>query len=101
VRLSNIWIPVLNHAKNRPQIVRHRFEASGSAAIPALADDDSADFSGFNRRGNILIADQFNNRVIEVTLPVTLSGRSGSGQPPSRRTLSSAVTTRSAWGVSP
>jgi hypothetical protein len=35
-------------------------------AIPALADHGSRDFHGFNRRGNILIADQFNNRVIEV-----------------------------------
>ena len=31
-----------------------------------LADDDDATATGFNHSGNILIADQFNNRVIEV-----------------------------------
>jgi hypothetical protein len=36
-------------------------------AIPARAAQDSHALHGFNRRGNILIADQFNNRVIEAT----------------------------------
>jgi hypothetical protein len=36
-------------------------------AITALAHDDFRDGHGFNRRGNLLIADQFNNRVIEAT----------------------------------
>jgi hypothetical protein len=34
-------------------------------AIPALAEDHFRISHGFNRPGNILIADQFNNRVIE------------------------------------
>ena len=34
-------------------------------AIPALAEQRSHARRGFNRPGNILIADQFNNRVIE------------------------------------
>jgi outer membrane protein assembly factor BamB len=34
----------------------------GVAAVPAAADQEH----GFNHRGNILIADQFNNRVVEV-----------------------------------
>jgi hypothetical protein len=37
--------------------------AGGLALAPATADDDG----GFNEPGNILISDQFNNRVIEVT----------------------------------
>ena len=36
-------------------------------AMPARADHDSHKHDKFNRRGNVLIADQFNNRVIEVT----------------------------------
>jgi hypothetical protein len=37
-------------------------------AIPAFASsDESHELKGFNRPGNILIADQFNNRVIEVS----------------------------------
>lgn len=36
-------------------------------AAPARADHDSHKTEKFNRRGNVLIADQFNNRVIEVT----------------------------------
>src|SRR5579859_1141584 len=35
-------------------------------AMPALADNNGGQAHGFNRPGNILIADQFNNRVIEV-----------------------------------
>ena len=35
--------------------------------IPALADHGMRGLRGFNRPGNILIADQFNNRVIEVS----------------------------------
>ncbi|HEY6397122.1 MAG TPA: hypothetical protein VIX82_06685, partial [Solirubrobacteraceae bacterium] len=34
----------------------------GVAAVPATADQEG----GFNHRGNILIADQFNNRVVEI-----------------------------------
>jgi outer membrane protein assembly factor BamB len=34
----------------------------GVAAVPAAADQER----GFNHRGNILIADQFNNRVVEI-----------------------------------
>jgi outer membrane protein assembly factor BamB len=34
----------------------------GVAAVPAAADPEH----GFNRRGDILIADQFNNRVVEI-----------------------------------
>jgi hypothetical protein len=37
------------------------------AAVQAFADQGSDGLRGFNRRGNILIADQFNNRVIEAT----------------------------------
>jgi hypothetical protein len=36
-------------------------------AIPAGAGQVSLGFQGFNHPGNILIADQFNNRVIEIT----------------------------------
>ncbi|HEV2246308.1 MAG TPA: hypothetical protein VGW37_06615 [Terriglobia bacterium] len=37
------------------------------SGLPAFADHGSRDWRGFNRRGDILIADQFNNRVIEAT----------------------------------
>src|ERR1700694_853972 len=38
----------------------------GAAAVAPLQGEEREDRSGFNQKGNILIADQFNNRVIEI-----------------------------------
>ena len=55
-----------------------------SASVTLLAGAASADNlklnREFNENGNITIADQFNNRVIEINPAGRDSGRSGSGQ---------------------